>query len=69
MNEDNIIGINVRVARIKKGMTQVELAEKAGVALSTVSFVENGKHSATRAVTIGKLAKALGVSAESLLQA
>ena len=69
MNKDNIIGTNVRVARIKKGMTQAELAEKAGVALSTVSFVENGKHADRRALTLSKLANVLGVSVESLLQA
>lgn len=69
MKKDNIIGINVRVARIRKGMTQSELAEKAGVALSTISFVENGKHKAVRAPTISKLANALGVSAESLFKA
>jgi transcriptional regulator with XRE-family HTH domain len=69
MEKDNIIGANVRLARVKKGMTQVELAEKAGVALSTVSFVETGRHAASRALTLSKLANALGVSVESLLQA
>lgn len=69
MKKRNVIGINVRMARIRKGMTQSELAEKAGVALSTISFVENGKHEAVRAPTISKLANALGVSVESLFKA
>ena len=65
----NAVAVNLRVARARKNMTQSELAERAGVALSTISFIENGKHMAVRVPTISKLASALEVSVESLLQA
>lgn len=72
--ENNIIdvkavAVNLRVARAKANMTQGDLAEKTGIAPSTLSFIENGKQGSIRASTLNKLADALNVSVESLLQA
>lgn len=72
--ESNIIdvkavAVNLRVARAKANITQSDLAEKTGIAPSTLSFIENGKQGSIRVSTLSKLADALNVSVESLLEA
>lgn len=37
------VGERIQVARMKKGMSQQELAEKIGVYQSEISRIENGK--------------------------
>lgn len=39
------IGERIKAARIRRGLTQEALAEKAGIALSTVGMIERGKRS------------------------
>lgn len=50
----------IREAREAAGMTQMELAEKAGLPQSHISRLENGKHSPSFA-TLEKIAVALNV--------
>jgi DNA-binding XRE family transcriptional regulator len=50
----------IHAERKKAGLTQVELAEKAGLPQSHISRLEGGKHSPSRA-TLEKIAAALGV--------
>lgn len=52
--------------RKEAGLTQVELARKAGIGRATLSRLENGEHS-PRYETLEKIAKALGVKVSSLL--
>ena len=52
--------MDLREARSQAGLTQAELAEKAGVADVTISTLENGK-SAARNDTRRRIEKALGV--------
>lgn len=35
---------NVKIARVKKDLTQQELAEKVGITRQTVSLIEKGKY-------------------------
>lgn len=53
-------------ARERRGMTQRELGEKAGIAESWVSNLERGQRLPSFAVLV-RLALALGVSADDLL--
>ena len=42
-----VFGINLKAARLKAGLTQVELAERAGLLQQYVSLVETGKQNIT----------------------
>jgi len=60
------IGARVRLARQTKGMTIEALAEAAETSYQFLSQVERGEQTMT-AVKFGRLAKALGVSADYLI--
>ena len=55
-------------ARGRSGMTQEELAEKAGVGVLTIISLERGKRPNVRITTLFKIADALGVDVEYLEQ-
>jgi transcriptional regulator with XRE-family HTH domain len=61
------LGENLKKLRIKKDISQIELARMLGVDRSFVSNIENGKNNPTLS-TITSLAKALGVSTNELLK-
>ncbi len=61
------LGENLKVFRIKKNITQTELAKTLGVDKSFISNIESGKTNPTLA-TITSLAQALGVSTNELLR-
>ncbi len=68
MNEDSKrLGENLKKIRIKKNITQIEIAKTLGVNRSFVSNIENGKNNPTLS-TIANLAKVLGVSTNELLK-
>ena len=56
---------NIKQLRREKGMTQVELAEKAQISRVTLVFLEKGDKEATTK-TLASIAKALGVPIGSL---
>lgn len=59
--------VKLRRIREAKGMSQTELADKVGIAVSMVSMVENGVRSLN--VPMFKLwYKALGVTADEVLE-
>lgn len=62
----SIVAQNVRRQRLARGLTQVELAKKAGVTQPRIVEIEAGKHN-QRTDTIDKISDALGVSPASLL--
>lgn len=61
------LGENLKRIRIKKNITQVEIAKKLGVDRSFVSNLENAKTNPTLA-TITNLAQVLNVSTSELLK-
>ena len=61
------LGLNLKRIRIKKKMSQGDIARALEVHRAYVSGIENGKRNPTLA-TIKKLADALGVSADELLK-
>ncbi len=61
-----MVGRNIRKARIDKGMTQDELAEKLNVTRQAVSNWERGK-TQPDIETLGKMAEIFGMSVEELI--
>ena len=61
------LGKRVQNGRIIRMWTQVRLAREAGVSPTTVSGVETGKIGSPHFGTLNKLARALGVAPEELL--
>jgi transcriptional regulator with XRE-family HTH domain len=60
------IGENLKKARFRAGLTQAELAEKAGTTQTTVARIERDAVQ-PEVTTVRKLAKALDVSIANLL--
>jgi transcriptional regulator with XRE-family HTH domain len=58
-------GTVLKEARLKTGLTQVELAEKAGVHINTYARIERDEQEPTFD-TVKKLTKALGISLEDI---
>ena len=61
------LGSRVRQLREKKGLTQRELGQLAGVQQSHISLIENDRRPNVTAVVAADIARALGVSLEYLL--
>lgn len=61
------IGMNVKIARVKKDMTIQELAKMAGMSVTTISRLERGVGN-VRMFSINKIANALGVDVETLVE-
>lgn len=62
---DKKVGMNIRVARIKRGISQEGLADMAGLARSTMGIVERGEQSPSLQ-TITKVANALEMDLHKL---
>ena len=60
-------GRAVRSARQNMGISQTELARRAGLNAATISRLESGARRSLSAPTASAIARALGVSIESLI--
>ena len=60
------MGIRIKEIREKMGMTQEELAVKAGVSRATLCEVENNPDKKPTVRTLEKLASALGVTLDRI---
>lgn len=65
-NEITNFGKHLREARLRKKMSQGDIAEKLGVHRSYISGLERGKRNPSL-LTINKMAKAIGVEPKELL--
>ena len=61
------VGSIIKQARLEKGFTQEELAEKVGVKKSAVAKWENGRVSEIKRSNLKKLSDALGIRPTQLL--
>ncbi len=61
----NIIGLKIKDRRKELGMTQPELAEKAGISQGSISRVESGKLNPTFMVMI-RICSALHMTTDEL---
>ena len=62
-----LIGDEVRIWRMRRAMTQAELAEKAGVGVNTIVRIERNQ-TEPRPPTIRKLAEALRIDTSELVR-
>ena len=60
-------GKRVREVRVKRGLTQEELASIAGVHRTYIGFIERGEVNLTL-INLQKIARALNVKASELLE-
>lgn len=60
-----LVGLNIKLARIKAGLSQEELAEKADLSRLTIGTIERGEK-APSVETIGSIADALGIEIHKL---
>lgn len=63
----NLIGLNVRVERTIKQLTQAQLAEKIDVHEKYIGKIETGKQNVT-VRTLNKIAQALNINIIRLLE-
>lgn len=64
--EKTIVSQRLAVLRVRAGMTQFELAAKAGIPLATVSAIEQGTRGKPGFETLVGLAKAIGCTVGQL---
>lgn len=62
---DPRLGTHLKAARTAAGLTQAELAERAGVSRKTINTVENGVFVPSTTLALS-LARALGTTVEAL---
>ena len=65
MNEDALIGTNLREVRRRLGWTQAELAERVEVSRQTINYVENGTYCPSTYLAL-RIARELDVPFEEL---
>jgi ribosome-binding protein aMBF1 (putative translation factor) len=65
---ESLLGHNLKAARLRAGLSQQDLAARAGVALALLAQIESGVSDPDLQV-IGVLAKAVGRAAFELLKA
>ncbi len=61
------LGQKIRYERVKRKMSQEELAEFANMNFRSISYIECGKHD-VKFLTLEKIAKALDVEISDLIQ-
>jgi transcriptional regulator with XRE-family HTH domain len=64
---EQTLGDRLRAVRRRLGVSQVELAAKAGVEPQAISRVERNEQLYMRSDVLARLVQALGVSADELL--
>lgn len=58
--------MNVKIARIKKGITQEQLCEITGIGRTTISKIENGEFDGVRFGLLKRIVSALDSTFEEL---
>ncbi|MGN2349424.1 helix-turn-helix transcriptional regulator [Clostridium botulinum] len=58
--------MEVKIARIKKGLSQTQLSNETGICRTILSKIENGNYSSLRYETMNKLSKALDTTPQKL---
>lgn len=63
--KENKIGIKIKLERVKRNLTQEELAEMADISRPSVGFIERGEQSPSFD-TMEKIANAFGITVQEL---
>ena len=64
----NKLGKKIKEFRLKTGLSQDDLARKAGVAYTTLTKIETGVIKNPSVMITAKIAKALGISIDELMK-
>jgi transcriptional regulator with XRE-family HTH domain len=67
MSDPGIVGQQLRIYRIERGLSQAELAERADVSVDLISKLEQGTRQTARITTLALLATALDIDLGRLL--
>lgn len=62
-----ILALNIRIERVRNGLTQEALAELSGISTKHITKIENSKVTPS-AYLVYKIAKALNVSVDKLFR-
>lgn len=62
----NLLSSNIKLLRLKNGLTQEEFAEKVGLTTNGVSNIERNRYQPT-AETVDKICKAFNITPQELL--
>ena len=62
-----LIGINIKAERLKKNLSQEQLAEMTNISIPTISLIETGKQN-TSILNILEIASALDVDVNTLVE-
>jgi len=68
LKEISIIAKNIKKYRTKLGISQDKLSKLAGITLHTITKIESGATPDPRIETVKKIADALGVSIDKLIE-
>lgn len=66
-NDLILIGQNIKRLRLEKGLTQSQLAKRAGISVNYLQKIEKGRVNVSILV-VWKIAKGLGVSVSELMK-
>ena len=66
--QEKKLGEVMRDLRERQGLSQAQLAERAQVALSYITLLESGQQASLSPSALGRLARALGVTAKRLTE-
>jgi len=66
--EMSTIAKNIKKYRAKRGISQDKLSKLAGITLHTITKIESGATPDPRIETVKKIADALGVSIDDLME-
>lgn len=61
------IGKAIKAARLEKGMTQADVAKKAGIGLNRYAIVERGEAENITINKLEKIVKALGIKGSDVI--
>lgn len=65
---DNKLGKKIKALRLKTGLSQDEFARKANLAYTTLTKIETGVIKKPSVYNIAKIAKALNISLDNLVE-
>lgn len=67
--DESSLGKQLRLARVRLGLTQAELGKRVGLAANHIGRIESGEKAEPRFFTVARIAYELGVSLDDLAAA
>ena len=64
---NKVLGFNIKIERLRKGLTQFDLAEKTNVSVSSIGLIERGEQTPS-ALLLFDIAKTLEIDINTLFK-